>query len=719
MLIGGSIPGRAQLSDGGKPLDISYSLSLKSKSVVSLPAVNNDLLLKNSIAKSNENRLKPFRFAEPLAVNLTSQNSGQWFVLDDYKVWQLIITSSGAKSLNLIFDHYKLPEDGRLFLFSADRRDLIGAFTAKNNKPSGTFATSPVVGDQLVVQYEEPLDAAFSAELSISQVNHDFVGVKSLKSDRRPLGVSGSCNINVNCDLVEAYENESNAACRIIVSGVDLCTGALVNNTNNDGTPYVYTAGHCIDSNKKASESIFLFNYESPYCGDIDGDASHSLSGSILRAESDKLDFSLVELGTIPPANYRPYFLGWERGDTPPDSTVCIHHPLGDVKKMAVDRHSPQIKTYSSDYIDNAHWFIGNWEEGTTEGGSSGAPLINDERRLVGSLTGGAATCEAPNRDYFARLGVAWDYYSQDSQQLKKWLDPSNSNSSSIDGLNPYSTNETCGAFTNFRDEDTHGNIAIVEQGVSKGYWSGNNRYGFQEFAEKYTLTNRSEISGVSVGVGKASLGNLSSDGKIRVSIYEGTDYPTDLIYDQDFSLDAIDEGVMNYLEFNQRVVTEGNFFVAYSLDLLQQEDTFAVYLAEREVDPLNSFYIKDGADWYTYQEKTNSSEGSALLMEVVLCNIDAARGKDTLKNANLEFAVFPNPFHSDQKLMVKFKQEVNPFIVQVFDLTGRQVNVQYEKPGDKWLSFDFSGQAPGNYFLKIVERKKRYSAKVVFLGDY
>ncbi|MGQ7869430.1 trypsin-like peptidase domain-containing protein [Sunxiuqinia sp. sy24] len=711
-----------QLSDGGVPLDVSFSTSLKSRSVVALPPLNNDLLMKASLAQSDSNLLKPFRFAEPLQVSLNPENSGRWVEMGEYRVWQLVLVSDKAKSLNLLFDRYKLPAGARLFLFSADRSDVIGAFTSINNQAHGALATSPVLGDRLVVQYEEPINADFRGELSISQVNHDFVGIKTLKSERRPLGhMAGDCNINVNCDWLDAYRDEKNAICRIIVSGIDLCSGALVNNVKNDGTPYVYTAGHCISTNKEANESVFLFNYESPYCGEIDGDASHSLSGSALRAMSDSLDFSLVDLGTKPPAEYRPYYLGWDRGLTVPDSSVSIHHPQGDVKKVSIDRHAPKVKSYSRDYIEDAFFLIGNWEKGTTEGGSSGAPLLNPDKLLVGSLTGGAATCELPNSDYYERLGIAWDYYPQVSKQLKRWLDPDDTNAQSIQGFAPYQTEMLCGAYTNFRDVDSHANLEIMEGGVSKGYWSGNNNYGYLEFAERFEKTKSAEIVGVSLGVGEASLGQKNSAGKITIMVYSGDEFPDTLLYAQDFSLQAIDEGVMNYLTFDEKVETRGSFFIAYSLEMLEEEDVFSVFLAERDVDPLNSFFIKDGNEWYTYQDKTTGQEGSALLMEVVLCNVDSLFSGDELKDVNLDFDVFPNPFHSGQELLFKFKQPIDPYRVQVVDLMGRQVSVPYNKPADNWLSFDFAGLVPGNYIINILELrpKKQYTSKVIYLGDY
>ena len=37
------------------------------------------------------------------------------------------------------------------------------------------------------------------------------------------------------------------------------------------------------------------------------------------------------------PANYNPFFAGWDNSGDIPSSTVCIHHPSGDIKKIAFD----------------------------------------------------------------------------------------------------------------------------------------------------------------------------------------------------------------------------------------------------------------------------------------------------------------------------------------------------------------------------------------------
>ncbi|NRA11953.1 MAG: T9SS type A sorting domain-containing protein, partial [Crocinitomicaceae bacterium] len=57
-------------------------------------------------------------------------------------------------------------------------------------------------------------------------------------------------------------------------------------------------------------------------------------------------------------------------------------------------------------------WWIGDWEFGTTQAGSSGSPLFDQNHRIVGQLFGGLAGCAGtdPNSlyDYFGRLGVSW-----------------------------------------------------------------------------------------------------------------------------------------------------------------------------------------------------------------------------------------------------------------------------------------------------------------------
>jgi hypothetical protein len=73
---------------------------------------------------------------------------------------------------------------------------------------------------------------------------------------------------------------------------------------------------------------------------------------------------------------------------------------------------------------------------GVTEGGSSGSPIFDVYGRIIGTLTGGQASCtstQAP--DYYGKFSYHWDSNGiQDTQQLKPWLDPDNTGLTSMSG---------------------------------------------------------------------------------------------------------------------------------------------------------------------------------------------------------------------------------------------------------------------------------------------
>jgi hypothetical protein len=87
----------------------------------------------------------------------------------------------------------------------------------------------------------------------------------------------------------------------------------------------------------------------------------------------------------------------------------------------------------------NGVWQV-EWDRNTTtEGGSSGSPLFNQDHRIIGQLWGGGASCSnlsAP--DYYGRLSNSWNPSgSNNTNQLKFWLDPNNTGASFIDGFDP------------------------------------------------------------------------------------------------------------------------------------------------------------------------------------------------------------------------------------------------------------------------------------------
>ena len=702
-----------QISQGGLPIQIQQLKSIGSDDLIVLPEVDNEKLRQTQAVERQQSKLKPFRFAHPFDTILNLKNSGKWYSDGEINVWQLKVRSQGAFSLNVIFGRFHLPDNARVFLIGAHDDEIKGAYTSTNNSQAQMLAVEPLAGDELLIQYEEPVGASFSGELEISRISHDFMGIKAY-DPRIPLGLSGSCNVNVNCDIADGTEQIRDAVCRVLVEGTDLCTGTLVNNTSNDGTPYLLTAYHCINTVQAANATVFLFNFESPTCSSIIGDVNRSLSGSLLRASFDSLDFVLVELVNPVPFEYRPYLAGWNRRNQAPSSSLTIHHPLGDIKKVAKDNDNALSARYSTAYLANGAWRILRWNYGVTESGSSGGPLFNLNNELVGTLTGGSATCALPTNDYFEKFALAWDYRKENNRQLKHWLDPLNINVETLNGLSPNEGPTLCSPFTNFKNSDSYSAIPIVGGMANRGYFSGTNTAGYTDFAEQYKFSTNCEVQGVTLGIAKATTNPLFAQSFINVQVYEGSDRPTTLLYSQKFDINDLLADGMNYLEFQTPVKTSGNFFITYNIQELHTGDTLAIYMANRSSDATNSFFLKNNTGWVSFISQNSAGNGSALLTELIACNIDMPTNIDSSES---KATFYPNPLIGNSLLTVRTTHPIDsPVNAVVYDLLGKEQSISFILNGPNELILNFSNKRPGIYFVNLKAGGRTVVGKIAYI---
>nr|MBN2278861.1 trypsin-like peptidase domain-containing protein [candidate division Zixibacteria bacterium] len=427
----------AQISAGGTPVSFGKAI-ITEPPEMEMPAFDIQAMLAED---AEEAKLGiPFRFGKPFEVDFNLDNSGFWTELEDGShIWRIQIVSPGAYSINLIYSRYRLPDGARLFVYNEDRTAVLGAFTSANNKDHGQFATSPTPGEACVVEYYEPVDVRGKGELTISSVIHgyrDVFGFGRTSADKG-YGESGSCNNNINCPEGEPWQDEKRAVAMILTAGGSrICSGSLVNNIRQDETPYFLTANHCLGGE---TTWIFMFNYESPGCTNANGPTYMTVQGSTLRATYTTSDFALLELTEQPPEFYGVYFAGWSNIDVASTSSTGIHHPSGDIKKISFD-YDPVTSANYLQTSGTTHWRIGNWEDGTTEGGSSGSPLFDQNHRVVGQLHGGYASCTSITPDWYGKFAMSWDGGGSSSNRLKDWLDPDNTGATTLDGFDPYAS---------------------------------------------------------------------------------------------------------------------------------------------------------------------------------------------------------------------------------------------------------------------------------------
>lgn len=409
---------------------------IKASNFIELAAPNLSSLHKED-ALEDPIKSIPWRFGTALEVQLNLQEYGKSFTDNNGNtIWQLGIKAEDALSINLNFEDFNLSANAQLFIYNTSYSDVIGALNSDNNKTEGQFSCRPIQGDQIILELIAPTKEFSENRISIHEVVY---GYRSLRDKvAKVFQSSRSCNVNVNCEEGDDWQDQKRSIAMITTSSnTRFCTGVLVNNVRQDSTPYLLTGAHC----NVAGNAIFIFGYESDKCDpNTDGILTNSVSGASTKAASTSgfTDFELLELSSRPPLSYNVFYSGWSSLNVAAQSAVCIHHPSGDVMKISHDLDSAKGGYYNNSRDEN-HWVTGNWEKGTTEGGSSGAPLYNQDQRIVGLLNGGDAACGNTASDFFGKIAISWDTKSDTTQQLKYWLDPDTTGAVVLDGLAIYS----------------------------------------------------------------------------------------------------------------------------------------------------------------------------------------------------------------------------------------------------------------------------------------
>jgi hypothetical protein len=579
-----------QISYGGKPLPLSADASTRLLSAtqelfVEMPKFDNQAALWRSQQDNSE--FKSLEFAHKFDVHLRPDNSGISFNYSNLKVWRVGIRSRGAYSLNILFSKFRLPEGAKVFVYNSDQSEILGSYTSENNSHLNLLPIQPIGGDEIIVEYHLPADMVDTGELEIGEVNHDFVGIFRATEPRDPIQ---SCHLNLIC-YPEDIEPGSGVVA-LIINGTTYCTGALVNNSSEDGTPYVLTATHCINNNYDikflnnrrynivAGSIVAFFNYDSPVCStDIRGPLQMTMASADSVLISEKHDISLLKLKQSPPKEFHPFYLGWNAGSTPSAPFHGIHHPNGGIKKVAIEEDplrfsSLRINGYNAVWEPNSFWEIGNWEVAATEVGSSGSPLLDREKRFVGSLTGGNSYCSSSRGpDYYASLNKFWNVEGslENPNPIRFYLDPNDTGTLQLNGFNPYSGE----AFTkshNYR----------IEEKTTESYFNSvpmlatNNTYGYSEYAEEFYSKDNVQIHGVFLS--SPAINNIEGL-QIKIRVYSGEKGPESLIYELPYNYSYryysslgfnydnrnMKHNIENYIEFENPITISGSFYISYS----------------------------------------------------------------------------------------------------------------------------------------------------------
>lgn len=431
---------QAQISEGGLPPSFQpqweAALAGKMPAAIALPEIDAAKELLDDSQNPGQNR-----FAAPVQTDISLKNAGEWHTLPNGdRVWICAVRSAGALGLTLIFDEFRLPQGARFYAYGANRQ-VLGAYTAQSCLPSGRFLIGVIPGETAYLELLEPASVAGQSKVATRRV--DVAYDKNSLSGAEDFGDGLPCNVNVNCPTGANWQTEKKGIARILMvfsNGEGWCSGSLIANTSNTFEPFFLTAHHCqlIGSNPDFDLWRFDFDYESANCNNpVLEPIPRSVLGSERISFRAETDFMLLKINPIP-LNYDVYFNGWNRDNNQTviaPNTVYIHHPSGDIKKISVDTQQATIHPTTLNWGGvfgispaNSHWKTVT-DIGVFQPGSSGSPLFDPNKRIMGQLHGGSTAIGDPCKvtgAYFGRFNQSWNQGNTPESRLREWLDAAN-----------------------------------------------------------------------------------------------------------------------------------------------------------------------------------------------------------------------------------------------------------------------------------------------------
>lgn len=466
----------SQESEGGRPLFYDYMNSGINGPVINIdesyitPAdllgklkiisktLDNEVELKNLEAYIKEYpKINNLNFyGKKIEIKKDFKLESTKFKVEDKLICLLKIRSENAYSLQAFFSKFNMPEGAKFFLYNPEGM-ILGSFNSKNSiiskESENVFVTQPIQGSEIYLELDLENESDL-AKVDI-QVNTIMHGFSNLYASDGPFSGSDattytSCNKNVSC--VDGSLLEGNSYNSTIIKGniksVGLivntnalygftCSGTLINNTKQDGTPYFLTAEHCVNGTPQQpiflNESVVIFNHETKSCnangdtigGSISSPSTNSVSGMQILTYMGitkypdgtfsglSQDFALVKLNTTAEVlkKYKVCYSGWSTAQFPNNigSSFTAHHPSGVVKKISIanqsyitptnfsavydfsSTESPNVyfsKSFSTN-LSQGYFLATEFANGFPYHGSSGASLFTRDGFILGTLSSG------------------------------------------------------------------------------------------------------------------------------------------------------------------------------------------------------------------------------------------------------------------------------------------------------------------------------------------
>ena len=399
---------------------------------------------KNNVEEQNS----PNKFAKGYDVSILLGN-GLWTNVDKGRVWSVAIQSNNSCSLTLHFIEFNLPKEGYMYIVNEDKTIIYGPVMSDNTPNEGIFLTDVIPGKSIRVCIFEPASAYGKTSMKIDKIYCGYKNQPFINNEQQ-LNLRG-CDNEIACD--NNFQKESyGVACIVYSLGNHLfySTGFLVMATDLSFKPYLQTAYHTMDiigdgyfsdaERIAVQNGTFKFNYKYSSCGGSTLATTDIYNGATIRAYSSTTDFGLLELSSTVSNNSALTWLGWDRSSSVPTSGTAIHHPLGSTMKISYEYDLFSTSDLNGNGIYN-YWLV-NFDDGVVKHGSSGSPILNQNKRVVGQLCGNDQYDEnlsycVQKRAQYGKFHLSWTGGGHNNDRLSNWLDPIGTNQTTIESSHP------------------------------------------------------------------------------------------------------------------------------------------------------------------------------------------------------------------------------------------------------------------------------------------
>lgn len=354
---------------------------------------------------------------------------GEWTDTSNGRVWTMTIQSNNAKSITLVFDDLVLKEGAELYMVNAEQDIVFGPITNDALGLTKKIVSDIISGSKVRLYLYEPNELKGTSSLTITRVIHGSRTVEKSANTRYMYDVA----------CYPAWIDSSDGVGVVIAQDGSISGGSLVMSADFSFKPYFYTQ-YKNDNNYLSAAYKFRSRKES--CGGSTNVISYTYYGAVLKASWTNNIFALLELNSNIQKQPNITWLGWDRSSNTPSS--CTGFGINSLHNLVVAFKNGAPETGTIDNITATQWLIYEWDTGSLDNHNEGAPLLNQNKRIVGHLnlrgqflTIIQDTLGLQDKHYYGMFKTSWSGGGTNNSRLSNWLDPNSSGVMTTNSAHP------------------------------------------------------------------------------------------------------------------------------------------------------------------------------------------------------------------------------------------------------------------------------------------